>query len=411
MDFSTEKELESQYLIPTFKRYNVEFVSGSGMHLKDSEGREYLDFLSGIGVCSLGHCHPSIVTAIQEQAQKLIHVSNYFYIEKRGQVAEMLSGLLNSEIEDTQNQEKWQSFFANSGAEANECAIKLARLYASTKAFKEGLNESADLIVTLTNSFHGRTLATVAATGQERFQAGFEPIPSGFIYIDINDIEGLNAVFAQHGSRICAIMFEPIQGESGVHPCTVEFAQAIRDLCDKNDALVICDEVQSGIFRTGKPFGFQNLGITPDIVTVAKGIASGMPAAACTAKAHVASVMTPGKHGSTFGGSNLAISAAYATLTELTKLACTGSIKEVGEYLMSKLSCLDQVVEVRGEGLMVGAELASGIDATKVVQSALDAGLVINATGASTLRFLPPLICTKADVDEFILKLEEAFRR
>ena len=405
-----EKKLEAQYLMPTFARYDVEFVTGRGMHLTDASGKEYLDFLSGIGVCSLGHCHPKVVEALTEQAQKLIHVSNYFYIEGRGELAEKLSNLLNAGNGAAGVAPKtWKSFFANSGAEANECAIKLARL--RTKSLAEQRGENPDLapsvVVTLVKSFHGRTLATLAATGQSALHAGFEPMPEGFLPTPINDIDSLRSLFDTMGSSICAVMVECVQGESGVNVCDQDFLRAARELCDQNEALMICDEVQCGVYRTGKPFGFQHFGIVPDIVTIAKGIASGMPAAACCAVEDVADVMAPGKHGSTFGGSNLAVSAACATLDELSKPEYAASVQEVGAYLRDKLQTLEGVESVRGLGLMVGADLVEGLDAKEAVKVGLKQGIVINATGPSTLRFLPPLICSKYDVDTFIEKLAD----
>lgn len=414
MSLEQEKQLESKYVMPTFARSDVEFVSGRGMHLTDSDGKEYLDFLSGIGVCSLGHCHPKVVAALSEQASKLIHVSNYFYIEGRGRLAERLSELLNVGNGSAGVAPKtWKAFFANSGAEANECAIKLARLRAKRQASSKGQNPdlAPSVVVTLVKSFHGRTLATLAATGQAAFHSGFEPMPEGFLPTPINDVDSLRALFDTMGDSICAVMLECIQGESGVHVCSADFLREVRRLCSDNDALMICDEVQCGMFRTGKPFGFQNFGIVPDVVTIAKGIASGMPAGACCAVEEVADVMEPGKHGSTFGGSNLAVAAANATLDELSKPEYAASIQEVGEYLKGKLAGLPQVESVRGLGLMVGCDLAEGIDAHDVVKAALQDGLVINATGPRTLRFLPPLVCSKYDVDVFAEKLAATLNR
>lgn len=414
MSLEQEKQLESEYVMPTFARSDVEFVSGRGMHLTDSEGKEYLDFLSGIGVCSLGHCHPKVVAALSEQASKLIHVSNYFYIEGRGRLAERLSELLNVGNGAAGVAPKtWKAFFANSGAEANECAIKLARLRAKRQASQKGQNPdlAPSVVVTLVKSFHGRTLATLAATGQAALHSGFEPMPEGFLPTPINDADSLRALFDTMGGSICAVMLECIQGESGVHVCSADFLREVRRLCSENDALMICDEVQCGMFRTGKPFGFQNFGIVPDVVTIAKGIASGMPAGACCAVEEVANVMEPGKHGSTFGGSNLAVAAANATLDELSKPEYAASVQEVGEYLRNKLEGMAQVDSVRGLGLMVGCDLAEGVDAHDVVKAALKDGLVINATGPRTLRFLPPLVCSKYDVDAFAEKLAATLNR
>ena len=399
MGFREDRRLDEEYIMPTFKRYDVEFVKGEGMHLYDSEGKRYIDFLSGIGVCSLGHCHPDVVEAVKGQAESLIHVSNYFYIENRAQVAEKLSDMLARTYDATslpENATIWKTFFANSGAEANECAIKLARIAHDSEA------DGQPVIVSLEKSFHGRTLASLVSTGQPALQEGFAPMPEGFVYTPRNDIASLENVFGTYGRRICAVIVECIQGESGVNTCDEDFLKAIRRLCDDSDALMICDEVQSGIFRTGRPFAFQHFRIVPDIVTMAKGIASGVPAAACSARAEIADLMGPGKHGSTFGGSNLAMSAAAATLEALDKDDVCANVTDAGEYLRARLSEIPCVVDVRGIGLMVGAQLAEGIDAHKVVAEALRKGAVLNATGPSTLRMLPPLICTRSDVDEFI---------
>ena len=318
MTLAREMALESEYVMGTFARKPVEFVEGHGMTLIDDAGNEYLDFLSGIGVCSLGHCHPSIVQAVSDQAAKLIHVSNYYYIEHRGEVAQLLSNMLNAYV-DEPSPETWKTFFANSGAEANECAIKLARLYARrrTEAAGKDAELAPRLIVTLAKSFHGRTLATLAATAQPAKQEAFQPLPAGFTATPINDVEALERLFETQGDRICAVMIECIQGESGVHPCTEEFVGAIRRLTEEHGALMICDEVQSGIFRTGLPYGFQNFGVLPDIVTMAKGIASGVVAGACAAKSSIAAAFAPGDHGTTFGGSNIAMAAAHVTLSTL----------------------------------------------------------------------------------------------
>lgn len=405
MGFDQEKQLEKSYVMPTFARKDVEFVSGEGMYLTDASGKRYLDFLSGIGVCSLGHCHPKVVSAITEQANKLIHVSNYFYIEGRGELAEKLSDLLERDKPE-EERVPWKTFFANSGAEANECAIKLARLHAQKRAEAQGNDpESApSLIITLVKSFHGRTLATLSATGQSKLHHGFEPMPEGFLPTPINDAEALTRLMESVGDSVCAIMAEPIQGESGVHPCTSEFLAVARKLCDETGALLIFDEVQCGIFRTGKPFAFQHANVTPDVVTMAKGIASGVPAGACAARGDVGDTMQPGQHGSTFGGSNIACAAALATLGELDSEQVCRRIQRTGAYLAEQLAALPGVHNVRGQGLMAGADVQ---DAPGVVARALEAGLVLNATGPETLRFLPPLVCEESHVDEAIKLLKD----
>ncbi len=407
MSYTEQVALEDAYVMHTFGRKPVEFVEGDGMTLVDSEGKKYLDFLSGIGVVSLGHCHPAVVRAVADQAAKLIHVSNYYYIEHRGEVARLLSDMLNAEIPETERT-PWRSFFANSGAEANECAIKLVRLFARQRAEQAGLPaESAPrVIVTLEGSFHGRTLSTLAATAQPAKQEAFQPLPGGFVSTPINDVAALEQLFAERGDEICAVMLECIQGESGVHPCTAEFLQAARRLTAERGALLVCDEVQCGIYRTGKPFGFQNFGVTPDVVTIAKGVASGIPAGACAARGAAADTFGPGGHGSTFGGSNIAMAAARATLEELVAPGFADHVAEVGVYLRGRLAELPHVTEVRGLGLMVAVDLAEAApNANDVVLAGLGAGLVLNATGPHTLRFLPPLICTKEDADALVERL------
>ena len=407
MSYTEQVALEDAYVMHTFGRKPVEFVEGDGMTLVDNEGKKYLDFLSGIGVVSLGHCHPAVVKAVTDQAAKLIHVSNYYYIEHRGEVARLLSDMLNAEVPEAERT-PWKSFFANSGAEANECAIKLVRLFARQRAEQAGRPaESAPrVIVTLEGSFHGRTLSTLAATAQPAKQEAFQPLPGGFVSTPTNDVAALEQLFAERGDEICAVMLECIQGESGVHPCTAEFLQAARRLTAERGALLVCDEVQCGIYRTGKPFGFQNFGVTPDVVTIAKGVASGIPAGACAARGAAADTFGPGDHGSTFGGSNIAMAAARATLEELVAPGFADHVAEVGAYLRGRLAELPHVTEVRGLGLMVAVDLAEAApNANDVVLAGLGAGLVLNATGPHTLRFLPPLICTKEDADALIERL------
>ena len=394
MSYETEKALDEKYLMRTFARKPVELVSGAGMHVRDDAGNDYLDFLGGIGVCCLGHCHPAVVKAVQEQAAKLMHVSNYYYIEHRGEVAKRLSALLNQG--DADAPETWRTFFANSGAEANECAIKLARLYSKEKG------HGGQGIVCLERSFHGRTLATLAATRQPVKQAAFEPLPQNFLSTPPNDMEALKDLFAQNPDGIAAVMVEPVQGECGVYPLEAEYLQAALALAHENGALLICDEVQCGIFRTGAPFAFQQLGVTPDIVSMAKGVAGGFPMGACAARDEVAAVFAPGLHGSTFGGSNLAVAAAEATLKALEDEDIAQNVMEVGGYFRMRLESLDEVREVRGMGLMLACELSEDVDAARLVIDALSCGLLLNYTGPHTLRFLPPLVCTKGDVDVLI---------
>ena len=401
MGFEEAKKLDDHFVMHTFARKPVMLVEGSGMQVKDDTGKTYLDFLSGIGVDSLGHCHPAVVNAISDQASKLIHVSNYYYIENRGEVAKIISDMLNTCVPKF-FRAPWPVFFANSGAEANECAIKLARLYSK----KEG--SGGQTIITLDGSFHGRTLATLAATAQPAKQEAFQPLPEGFIHVPMNDMGALHRTFFDNIGEVCALMIEPIQGESGVHPWDPEILYDVATFARKNGILLIVDEVQTGICRCGEfPFCFQNMAITPDIVTMAKGIASGFPMGACAARIEVANVFEPGDHGSTFGGSNLAMAAAHATLATLTRGSFADDVQELGDYFGEALANVEGITEVRGMGLMIGADLADGIDANKVVSAGLEAGFLLNATGPHTLRFLPPLIITRKEIDTLIAALPD----
>ena len=418
MGFNEEERLESAYVMGTYARKPVELVRGRGMRVEDSEGRAYLDFVSGVGAVSLGHCHPALVSAIRDQAETLVHVSNYYYIEHRGEVARAVSDLLNACVPEKERA-PWRSFFSNSGAEANECAFKLARLHAKKRAHAAALASGADedaaraaadaaprIIVTLGNSFHGRTLATLAATAQPAKQEAFQPLPDGFVRASINDVDALEALFAEQGDAICALMVECVQGESGVHPCTAEFLQAARRLTQERGALLMCDEIQCGVYRCGThPFGFQHFGVAPDVVTIAKGIASGFPMGMCAARAEVADSFAAGDLGATFGGSCLAMAAAEATLRALADEGVAQSVERVGAYLREKLAALPHVAEVRGLGLMVAADLDEGASAPDVVAAGLDEGLLLNSTGPRTLRFLPPLVCAEADVDALCERL------
>lgn len=406
MGFEQQKQLEATYVMHTFGRKPVELVEGKGMRVWDDAGNEYLDFIGGIGVISLGHCHPALVKALSEQAAKLMHVSNYYYIEGRGELAQRLSDLLNLNAGGSEG-EAWQTFFANSGAEANECAIKLARLYARRQKEAAGSTARPQLIVTLERSFHGRTCETLAATAQPVKQEAFSPLPTEKLYVPVpaNDIAALEKTFADLGNDICGMLLEPVQGECGVYPCTAEYLQAARRLTSENDAVLVFDEVQCGMFRCGTPFGFQHADVLPDIVTMAKGIAGGVPMGACAALEHIAKVFEPGIHGSTFGGSCLAVAAANAVLSTVEAEGIAKNVSETGAYLREKLATLPHVKEVRGLGLMVAAELDDDLDANAIVLAALDEGLLLNATGPHTLRFLPPLVCTCDDVDELAERL------
>lgn len=399
MSFNEEKELEDRYVMRTFGRKPVELVEGKGMEVRDDEGKAYLDFIAGVGADSLGHCHPAVAKAVADQAGRLIHVSNYYYIEGRGELARTVSDLLNARVEES-DRRPWQSFFANSGAEANECATKLARLW--SKRYSHG----GQNVVTLDRSFHGRTLATLAETAQPAKQELFRPLPGGFLHTPINDVDALEALFAEHENGICAILIEPVQGESGVHPCTKEFLQAAERVAHENGALLMFDEVQTGVYRCGTyPFAFQHFDVRPDVVSIAKGIASGFPMGMCAARDEVARAFEPGDHGSTFGGSCLAVAAANATLAQFADGELAAQVEENGAYLRQKLSELEGVAEVRGLGLMVACDLEEPLSAPDVVAAGLEAGLLLNFTGPRTLRFLPPLVCTKEHIDVLAEKL------
>lgn len=397
-----EMELEDKYVIHTYGRKAVEYVEGHGMTLIDSDGNEYLDFLGGIAVVALGHSHPSVVSAIQTQAARLMQTSNYYYADGRGDLAKKISELLNINACDSAENDSqvFKTFFSNSGAEANEGAFKLARRYADMRGKKD-----AKTVLYLDRSFHGRTIATIAATGQPSKQDIFEPLPEGFYKIEQNNIDSFLEAIKTQGDKVCAVVVECIQGESGIHPCSKEYLTRLREETAKRDILLIVDEVQTGFFRCGTyPFAYQHYGIVPDIVTMAKGIASGFPMGAFAARAEVADAMQPGDHGSTFGGNHLAVAAANATIDTMLELDVASNATDVGDYLASMLSTLDKVSEVRGLGLMRGAQLDSPI-APDIVSLGLDMGLVLNAPCKDVLRFVPPLICSKDDVNVLIEKL------
>ncbi len=396
MGFEEAKKLDDHFVMHTFKRKPVMLVEGSGMEVTDDTGKTYLDFIAGIGADSLGHCHPAVSEAIAEQAKRLIHVSNYYHIENRGEVAKLISDLLNTCVPKF-FRAPWPVFFANSGAEANECAIKLARLYSK----KEGTGGQS--IITMNNSFHGRTLATLSATAQPAKQEAFAPLPGGFIHVPMNDMNAVHRAFFENPGDVCAIMIECVQGESGIHPWDPDVLFEVAQFARKNGMLIICDEVQSGFYRCGEfPFAFQNMGITPDIITMAKGIASGFPMGACAARIEVAEAFEPGDHGSTFGGSNLAMAAAHATLAVLSRGHFDEDVEELGDYFAEALDKIKGITEVRGMGLMIGADLEEGIDANLVVAKGLEEGYLLNATGPHTLRFLPPLIITRKEIDQLM---------
>ncbi|MBH0186681.1 MAG: acetylornithine transaminase [Nitrospira sp.] len=389
------KDNAAKYLMQTYMRQPISIVRGQGAKVYDMEGREYLDFVGGIAVNLLGHGHPDLVQAIQQQAAQLIHVSNLYYTEPQVTLAKIL---VEHSFAD-------RAFFCNSGAEANEAAIKLARRYAHMK-----YGESRFEIITMKNSFHGRTLAMITATGQDKVQKGFEPLMPGFSYAPFNDMA---AIEAMAGERTAGIMLEPVQGEGGVHVAGREYLTHLREFCTAHDILLIFDEVQTGMGRTGTLFAYEQLGVAPDIMTLAKGLGGGVPIGACLAKESVAAAFSPGAHASTFGGNPLACAAAVAICRALLEGQVLDRVKPMGDYLAQALTeCKARhhvVRDVRGIGLLQGMEL--DIDAKTVVAEALSRGVLINAAGERVLRFVPPLVITAQEIDQLIDTLNAIFTR
>ncbi|MBI4301154.1 MAG: aspartate aminotransferase family protein, partial [Chloroflexi bacterium] len=384
-------ELEQRYFLSTIRRLPVTMVRGEGARLWDDRGKEYLDFVAGWAVVSLGHCHPALVQAITDQVSKLLQVSNQYYTIPQVQLAELL--IENSCLN--------KLFFSNSGAEACEGAVKLARRYG--KLHLEGAYE----VITANNSFHGRTLAMVAATGQKRFHDPYTPLPAGFVNVPYNDIEALKQATT---SQTCAVMLEPLQGEGGVNLPSEGYFQQVRAWCDQKGILLILDEVQTGIGRTGTLFAYQWLGIEPDIMTLAKGLGGGVPIGAFLAKERAA-VFSPGEHGSTFGGNPLVTAAAYAVCKFIIDYDVPAQVQRVGKYLMAGLEALKSsfpfITQVRGRGLLVAVEFDRDI-ADSLVRSCLEKGLLLNPVKPNALRFMPPLIITEAEVDQALAILRQA---
>lgn len=378
---------DSKYYMNTFgARTPVCFEYGKGMKLYDTQGREYTDMLAGIAVNALGHSHPAVVEAVRSQAGKLIHCSSLYYIESQAKLAKVLA--LNSCCD--------RVFFANSGAEANEGAIKLARIYFKKKGFAEKYG-----IITLKKSFHGRTLTTVAATGQEKYQKPYAPLIPGFKHVALNDLEALKAAIDEN---TCAVMIEPVQGESGVYPADAEYIRAVRRLCDEQGLLLIFDEIQTGVGRTGKLFAYQHFDVEPDIFTLAKALAGGIPIGALCAKEKVASAFEPGDHGSTFGGNPLACTAGLAVMKTVLDEDLPGHAREMGDYFKKQLEKLAEkqtvISEVRGLGLMLGVQLRAE-KAVEVKNRLFEKGFLVGSIGTNIVRLLPPLIIEKKDIDAF----------
>ncbi len=384
-------DLSDRYIMSTYKRHPLVLTRGLGVHVWDSEGRCYLDLVGGIAVCALGHAHPKVVTAIKEQVENLSHVSNLYHIAPQILLARFL--VENSPLD--------KAFFCNSGAEANEAAIKLARKYAS-----EQMGGRYELI-TMQDSFHGRTLATVTATAQERFHAGFEPLPAGFRYVPYNDLPALEAAVTE---KTCGVLVEPIQGESGVVIPDSGYLPGIRRICDEKGLLMIADEVQTGIGRTGTLFACEQTEVVPDMITLAKALGNGFPIGALLAKEKIAAAFVPGSHGSTFGGNPLACAAALATLETILEERVLENCRKVGEYFLSRLGELKnkhpRIREVRGQGLILAVELT--VPGAEFVEKCMEKGLLINCTNENVLRFVPPLILTRQDVERAIGILDGA---
>ncbi|MBF0145287.1 MAG: aspartate aminotransferase family protein [Magnetococcales bacterium] len=375
--------IKMPHVIPSYSRFPVTFVRGEGVTLWDDQGKSYLDFLSGIGVNNLGHCHPKVVAAIREQVGQLIHTCNLYRIPLQEEVAKALTESCFAE----------QVFFCNSGAEANEAAIKLAR-----KTMHERKQSHRYEIITANNGFHGRTLATLTATAQDKVQRGFAPLPSGFKYVPFNNAQAVEQAVGEHTA---AILVEPIQGESGVVIPDPDYLPALRDIADRHDLLLIFDEVQTGMGRTGRFWCHQHSGITPDIMTSAKALASGIPMGACLTTAKVATAFSPGSHGSTFGGNPLACSAALATLSVIGSDGFLQSVTAKGEYLLQGLKHITakhkMVIDTRGCGLMAGIQLNSPAEET--VSICLSRGLLVSCQMGTIVRMLPPLIVEREDID------------
>lgn len=386
-------EKSDKYIMKTYGRYPIVPVRGEGCRLWDADGREYLDFLGGVAVNNLGHCHPRVVKALQEQAARLIHCSNYYQIPQQIELAELLCSHSFAD----------KAFFCNSGAEANEAAIKLARKYSRDTHGPERYE-----IITAADSFHGRTMATVSATGQEKVQRFFDPLLHGFTHVPFNDAAALEAAVT---SNTCAVMLEPIQGEGGVNIPSAGYFQEVRRICDQHDLLLIFDEVQVGMGRTGKMFAYEHFDVVPDIMTLAKALAGGAPIGCMLAKDRFATAFVPGTHGSTFGGNPLVCAAAIATVRTILEEGILNRTEEIGEYLVGELETLADkypfVNEVRGIGLMIGMGLS--IPGAEIVRKGHARGVLLNVTHDTVLRFVPPLVVSKQEINTMIGILDGIF--
>lgn len=380
----------STSLMNTYARLPVTFERGEGAWLWDTNGNKYLDALCGIAVTGLGHAHPQITKAICEQASQLMHTTNLFGIKNQQLLGDKLVQLTAMD----------KCFFANSGAEANEAAIKIARLYGHHKGIEQ------PSIVVMDNSFHGRTLATLSATGSRKVQAGFEPLVRGFLRVPYNDLEAIQNI-AKHEKSVVAVLVEPVQGESGINIPSDDYLSGIREICDKHNWLMMLDEIQSGMGRSGKWFAFQHDGFIPDVMTLAKGLGNGFPVGVCIARGEAAETFHPGNHGTTFGGNPLACRTALEVINVIEQNNLVSRAAELGQRILSGLQAslqgVPQVNEVRGKGLLIGVELNS--NCTKLAKQALENGIIINVTNNSVIRILPPLIISDAEADLIVEKI------
>ncbi|ALC15710.1 acetylornithine aminotransferase [Desulfuromonas soudanensis] len=382
-----------QHIAKTYGRYPLVPVRGAGCRLWDADGREYLDFLAGVAVNNLGHCHPKVVAALQDQAARLLHCSNYYHIPQQIELAEILCAHSFGD----------RVFFCNSGAEANEAAMKLVRKYS-----REKYGENRFEVITALASFHGRTIGTISATGQEKVKTGFAPMVPGFKYVPFGDAQALKSAISPN---TCAVMLEPVQGEGGVNVPPAGYLQAVRQICDEHGLILVFDEVQVGCGRTGKLFAYEHDGVEPDVMTLAKALAGGPPIGAMVAREPFVSTLGPGTHGSTFGGNPLMAAAGIATLKVLLEDGVLENCVAMGDYLRIRLEELQLrypfVTAIRGRGLILGMELS--IDGGEIVTKALQRGLLINCTVGCVLRFVPPLIVSRAEIDEMIAILDGIF--
>ncbi len=389
MKFEEVKKLSSKYLFQNYGRIDLSFTHGEGCYLFDSQGRKYLDLVAGIAVNSIGYSHPDFVQAMQEQVSKLLHVSNLYYVEEQARLAEKIASITPDGLDRT--------LFVNSGAEANEGALKLAVRYTGRKKVMAALN-----------GFHGRTAAALGATGQTKYQASFEPlISSAYEYYDYGDIESVKHMISKD---VAALIVEPIQGEGGVRTASPEFFKALRDICTDSGALMIVDEVQTGLGRTGKWYGIQNFDVTPDIITMAKALGGGTPIGAVTSTEEISKVMTPGTHGTTFGGNPLVTAAGCAVLDIMKKEKLVEHAREIGQRWMDDIMGIgsDKIVQVRGYGLMIGIEMDSNETASMVQAVCRENGVLVNVCHGNTVRLIPPLIINDSEKDTFTKILKES---